>query len=280
MKLLLTFSKESGKTPNSKKLAYIKNELGKYFEVECFPNNSQEEAFEKYQNTDAEAVVVLGGDGHFNNLLNAIMPLKKKPKIGYLNFGTLGDVGRLFGLNGNLKHDLKIITDGMTKEYDVGELKTPTENRYFMYVACVGAYSNIPYVSPKKRLGRLTYYFRAIGQLFKKTRIHYSLNGNENETKEAPFIMFLNGTHMAGFKINKQAIFDDGEFEFYETKNGIFNGLLNYFPVKRQKFVKKDKISLTFKDQIQWCLDGEAGPKGSADLLVNKRAITVFFEAK
>lgn len=278
MKLLLAYSKQSGKSLSKKKFLFVERKLSDAFEVESFCSATKEEAFQKYQTTDAEVIVIVGGDGHFNNLLNALMPLAKKPKIGYLNFGTLGDVGRLFGLNGRLKHDLNIILSGTSKRFDVGEIRSVDEKKYFMYVACVGAFSEIPYVSSKKRLGRLSYYLKAIPRVFRKTRIEYSIDDKEKRT--APFVMLLNGTHMAGFKINKDAIFDDGEFELYETKNGLFNGLLNYLPIKTQTYTKTDSLRISVEDQKEWCLDGEPGPKGSASLFVNKQAITVFFEAK
>ena len=83
----------------------------------------------------------------------------------------------------------------------------------------------------------------------------------------------------SGFKINKEAVFDDGKFELYETKNGMFNGLLNYIPFKSQKHSKESAICIKFDKEFKWCLDGEEGPVGDANLLINKQSVTVFSAA-
>lgn len=278
MKALLSFSLDSGKGIKKKKLDFVISRLKEVFELEIFCSKSKEEAFKKYQETDADSIIVLGGDGHFNNLLNALMPLEKKPKIGYLNFGTLGDVGRMFGLTGHLKHDLKIITDGLSKDFDVGEITKGNDSYYFMYVACVGAYSDIPYASKKKRFGKLTYYLKAIPKVFKKVEVEYSKN--KNEKTKAPFLLIMNGTHMAGFKINKDSKPDDGLFELYETRKGFFNGLLHYLPFKTQKHEAIKAISLNLDDDFEWCLDGEKGPKGSIYMKIKNHAISAYFSKK
>ena len=163
MKALLIYSHNTGATRRgfSNKLDYVKERLSSVFEtLDSVCTLSKE--------------VIVGGDGTFNNALTAIMGLEKRPTIGYLNFGTLGDVGKAFGLKNDYKKDVEIIVDQNAMDYDVGKVLSSNNTYYFAYTCCIGAYSDIPYSVERKRkrkVGKLAYYEKAVGEAFKKNPV-------------------------------------------------------------------------------------------------------------
>ena len=286
MKALLIYSHNTGanKKGFANKLSYVLHRLATVFETldpVCTLSKEEARRLIIQKGNDYDSLIVIGGDGTFNNALNSLMSLENKPTIGYLNFGTVGDVGKAFGLKNDFKKDVEIIVDQNIKEIDVGKLKQDQKTYYFAYTCSIGAYSDIPYVverRKKRRVGKLAYYEKAVGEAFKKKIIKYTakVDGSKEVSGASPFIMFLNGTHMAGFKINKECSYDDGEFELYLTEEGPFNGLLHYVPFKNIEPLLIKKCEITVPKTEFWCLDGENGPAGEAVVEVCPKAIKIY----
>ena len=290
MKALLIYSHNTGASKRgfSNRLQYVKERLLTVFEeldAVCTLSKEETRRLIADKGSSYDSLIVVGGDGTFNNALTAIMGLEKRPTIGYLNFGTLGDVGKAFGLKNDYKNDVEIILEQNAMDYDVGKVSSDNNIYYFAYTCCIGAYSDIPYSVERKRkrkVGKLAYYEKAVGEAFKKKLIPYKLT-REGETAiegESPFLMIMNGTHMAGFKVNGQCVYDDGQFELYLTDKGLLNGLLHYIPLKNIKplIIKECQIEAPATDF--WCLDGEKGPSGKVKIEVCKKAIKVFTKSR
>ncbi len=229
---------------------------------------------------DYEALVVAGGDGSFNLAVNAVMGNQRQPILGYLNFGTLGDVGRNFGISANLSTALAVLKAQRIRSIDVGELRNQEESQYFVYCAAFGAYSAISYrtsAAQKKIWRRWAYYAQALGEAFRPQRYPYHyVSRTLVEQGSAPFLMVLNGTHMAGFPVNKKGRLDDGLAEVYLTRPSLFNGLLHYLPWLRKPQDQAATCTFSGLPKEPWCLDGEEGPRGDATFVLHPQALRVF----
>lgn len=281
MKAIFIYNPSSGKGKFSKYFPRIKKELASTFsEMLFFCPENEKEAIHVYENevSNCDALIVMGGDGSLNLAINELMKLNKKPILGYINAGTLGDGGKNFGVNKSLNDSLNIIKSMNVKKIDVGEVTFDDRKRYFLYCLAYGTYSSIPYVVKKKtHMRKFAYYFRSSKEMFKKKTFHFVCE--ENETifeKDSPFIMFLNGVNMGGFKLNKETKLDDGIIEGYFPKQSPFNGVLRFLPFKKEKarLIKNIKIKPT--DDGYWCLDGEKGGKGEVTISVISNEISIF----
>ena len=85
---------------------------------------------------DAQAILVLGGDGTINEVLNGIQNFEKT-KFGIIPTGSGNDFARGLGIPKNTKKALDIIfnADG-TKKIDLGCVKTELCERR-IFVSCV-----------------------------------------------------------------------------------------------------------------------------------------------
>ncbi len=262
------YNKHSGTINIKKKIPYIKKRLEERFDVcdiyEPLSVDDFTESIIKFSNI-YDSIIVSGGDGTFNLLVNALKNCNNKPYIGYLPTGTACDDARKFGISKNLKKALDIIVKGKTKYIDVMEVN----DTFSTYVIAKGKFVNASYATDrflKKTFGKLGYVFWAIKEVFiphKKMVISVEAN-NKIITKKCKMIFISNSNSIAGKKIKDLP--DKNKFSIYFFERNIFRVLLFFvFGSKNTEDLKKvlkieateAKINLIESKNIEWSNDGE-----------------------
>lgn len=284
-KALFLYSEATGMGQVNRHLGEVKRRLQGVFDtLDVIKTSSMEDGMERAAASCGvyDALIFSGGDGTFNHIASALVGKKNPPTLGYINGGTVCDIGRNFGIHGSYKRALRIIEEGHSTSFDMGRIN----DMYFTYVAAIGAFADIPYVTPrkyKKRIGRIAYYFRAVGEAFapKKIHTHIVADGKEYDV-HTPFILCLNGKNVGGFPINtRESSIHDGKFELFLTKPGLFNGLLHYllFKMRTVKILAKD-IHIAVQYPLPWDLDGEKGPMGDVHIQAFDSGLRIFCAKK
>ena len=284
-KALFLYSDVTGIGTVNRHLTEVQKSLSETFDaLDIHKTASLEDAIAKAVDSCGkyDALIISGGDGTFNNIIGALVGKKDAPTIGYINGGTICDVGKNFGIHGSFRRALRIIKEGYTCGFDVGRVN----DSYFTYVAAIGAFADIPYVTKrkyKKRLGRIAYYFRAIGAALvpKKIHCHVVADGREYDL-DVPFILCLSGKNVGGFRVNSNSSsIHDGKFELFLTKPGIFNGLLHYlfFKMRTTKIVAS-RFQIDVQYPLPWDLDGEKGPSGNVHIEAVDSGLAIFCAKK
>ncbi len=87
-----------------------------------------------------DVLVVVGGDGTLNEVVNGVMNQEVRPAIGLLPNGSANDFARERKLTNKLDAFLKMVDSGCASSVDVGQIRFPDEKRniYFINVADVG----------------------------------------------------------------------------------------------------------------------------------------------
>lgn len=262
MKCLFLYSTAPGRGNVTKHVPYIKNRLSNiYEEVSVIEAKSLVELhyYAKESAKDYDALVFSGGDGTFHNIINAIAPLDKRPILGYLPGGTLNDFGRNFGLSRNIKKSLKILEKQKIASFDLGLIN---DQYYFSFLVANGVYSDISYATKRKkvrRFGKLSYYFKAAFEAFSKQKYDIIVKIDEETiTQKVPFFLLLNSKYVAGFKIHKKNLYDDGYFRLFLPRVSFLNGLFDFFfcPKKVTSFKVKN-LTIEGSFSSSWCIDGE-----------------------
>jgi len=279
MKALLLYSHASGHKNFSRHLAKVKAVLSPCFEqldIVCTLSLAEAARYEMEAAERYDVLLIAGGDGTFNFAVNNLMKTAKAPVLGYLNFGTIGDVGRNFGIYGGLTRALNIIKEGHVEEFDVGEVN----GRFFVYTCAIGRYSDIAYVTPraeKRRRGRLAYYTMATKQAFQPKLIHYEVETENKKIEgDSAFVMILNGRNMGGFLVNPKGKINDGKMELFIAEKGPFNGLTHYLSRRKLTIVSSDRFLIKTSELGPWCLDGEQGPEGQILVTNHPKALRIF----
>ena len=284
-KALFLYSDATGIGTVNRHLQEVIQRLGNVFSpLDVFKTSSMEEGVAKAVDSCGkyDALIFSGGDGTFNHIVGALVGRPDAPTLGYINGGTICDIGKNFGIHGSFRRALKIIEEGYTCGFDVGKIN----DQYFTYVAAIGVFADIPYVTKrkyKKRLGRIAYYFHAIGSALIPRSVECQIiaDGQKYDLR-VPFILCLSGKNVGGFPVNsRSSSIHDGKFELFLTKPGLFNGLLHYlfFKVRTKKIVAKE-FEIHVDYPLPWDVDGEKGPEGNVHILAMDSKLRIFCSKK
>ena len=266
------YSHQSGHRNFTTKIPMVKEKLLSRFDrVDFFCTLSAKEAREVAISSSEkyDVLVIVGGDGTFNNLINALANVKNPPILGYINFGTIGDIGRNFGIGSNLRDSLDVLVKGDIVPFDVGEIN----GQYFAYVCTIGRYSDIAYMTPRKKkriLGRVAYYNAAIKELKDKKTVHATIDADGGHYElDTPFLLLMNGKNIGGFKVNRYGSIQDGKMELFLAKKDISNGVLPLLVDRNRIVLRAHEFYIHTDETMGWCLDGEEGPKGDAHIVTH-----------
>ncbi|MDY5440734.1 MAG: diacylglycerol kinase family protein [Candidatus Enteromonas sp.] len=281
---LLFFTSSSGHGQFQKKKEKVIKRLSRTFSpLDIYESKTKEDGETKLQEAMSlyDAILIIGGDGTFHTAVNIAAHYERPPILGYINNGTLGDVGRSYGVSSSLSKALRIIEEGYVLSSDL----VLANEEAFAYMGAIGAYSGISYQTKrnrKKHFHRFSYYFAAMKEAFTPRKVNYSIEVNSTKIEgTSPFLMVLNGRYVGGFPINKKASFHDGKAELYITPKGWFNGLLPYFfqPKKIQR-IPFAEATISVDEETVWCLDGEKSFSGPVRLKVLPSKIRIFVSKK
>jgi len=294
MKCIFIYNPNSGKGKIKKKLSLIHKMLSKKYEyVEIYATKSGDDTIKIAHESckEFDAIIFSGGDGTFNDVLTGISSSEKRPIIGYIPSGTVNDIARNLNIPRNIKKALEIVLEQNYIYHDVGMIN----NNYFMYVSAIGTFTGVSYRTKqqlKKVLGKVAYALDGIKDIInpKISKITIKTENTIMETKY-PLILVLNSISVGGMRINKEGHLNDGKFDIIIVKNGISKGLFNIvklflFGVRKKSnakhftYLSSSEFEIIADDECVWCIDGEAGPKGSVKIKNLHNHIKIFTRKK
>lgn len=269
-KCTVVINPTSGKGLNNKLAKRINKVLENYnYEPRVIITEYAGHAEKIVQEVDDELIISVGGDGTFYEVMNGNFKRENPVVLSHIPVGTTNDIGHMYGLNKDIITNLKLILDGEIKEVDICDIN----GRNFVYVACCGKFTDIPYQTPqnlKHKLGHLAYLVCGAKQLFKKTpkyNITYEIDGKKHHGKYT-FIIISNANRIAGINnFYNEVRLDDQKFEvmlcslskvvdiakaFYTLKTSDISC------VQGVETYKTNNLKITFNNGDRpWCLDGE-----------------------
>ena len=234
-----------------------------------------------------EMLLVAGGDGTLNEVVNGIMTLDKKPRIGYIPTGTVNDVAHLLGIPRNIKKALNLILEtGELRKMDVSKIN----NTYFTYAAATGKFAKASYDlkrSDKKRFGSLAYVVRGITDMFYDYKMPLKITHEQGVIdKTFTLLLFLNGPRVGGINLFliKKSKLNDGKIEariFERRRYMTLFKVLSFFAIgglvsKGVHMLKSSFYDIEAKGYVEWNTDGEQIEKNSARIEVINEAIEIY----
>lgn len=218
-----------------------------------------------------DLIVCSGGDGTLNETITGMMHLKKQPLLGYIPAGSTNDFASSLKLPGKLLTAAQVAASGEPYPIDIGEF---CGERYFIYVAGFGAFTEVSYLTPqdkKNLLGHQAYVLESVKGLASIKSYPMRVECEELELEgEFIFGMVTNTIRVGGFKglVNQKVALNDGMFEvllirtpktpveFREIVSGLLlkeeeSGLVYKFKTRSIRFISEKPVD--------WVLDGEFG---------------------
>lgn len=228
---------------------------------------------------DFDTIVVSGGDGTLNEVIDGLMRSGNKCKIGYIPSGSTNDFAASAGLPRGVLESAKNVVVGKPKTLDLGKFN----GRYFTYIASFGAFTSTSYKVPqnlKNVLGHTAYILQGIRDVVGIRPIHAKIVADEGTPNEKIcegeylFGAICNSTSVAG--ILKLDHFDidmnDGMMEVLmvkspdsvvalnETIRSTIDGKLEASDIE---FFSARDIQVEIDEDVPWTLDGEYQPGSS-----------------
>ncbi len=285
-KLLLIYNPNSGTRKSAKNLSSVVELLTKKgWEVTCMPTLGRGDGTKYAEELGAmfEAVVVMGGDGTYNEVVAGVMKLDKTVPVGYIPAGSTNDFASSMKLPKDIMEAAEVAVDGRVDSVDIGLFN----NRVFTYVASFGAFTKATYVTPqnfKNLLGHTAYILSGITSLAEIKPIYVRIETEGREFKgDYIFGAVSNSTSMGGIlKINPDDVdMSDGRFELLLIKfpkdlielGEIVNAITqqNYESTDMLVFVEGSEFKFTLAKEVDWSLDGEFQKGASTVIIENKK---------
>ena len=271
LKCVVIYNPNSGRLSNRndiKKIYHILENYGyeaviKYTEYKGHAKEMTKEM------KDVDLLICAGGDGTLNEVISGNIEREKPILLGHLPLGSVNDVAHMHGMTNSTTNNLVMLLNGVEKNIDVCLLNEEP----FVYVACMGAFVDISYSTPRKlkeKYGRLAYIIYGIQQLRQNLQFYnvkYEVNGEVHEQRFS-FIFITNSSRIGGVNnIYDDVKLNDNKFEVLmcdiKNKIDIIKAVYNIkrkdiSEIKNFTYFKTDRIKFEFEETPpSWCIDGD-----------------------
>lgn len=214
-------------------------------------------------------ILIAGGDGTIDSVVNAMKQEGIELPIGILPVGTANDFARFLGMTNNTDNDIEKILNSEPMKIDIGHVN----DKYFVNVLSTGLFTDVSQKTDtnlKNTLGKLAYYIKGIEQLpkFRSLDVKITANGKIYDTPMYLILVF-NGQTAGGFKIALDAKVDDGLLDVFILKSCHIAEFIHVFlkfmmgehmDDPRVEYVKTKELLIESIEGIVTDIDGEKGP--------------------
>lgn len=218
-----------------------------------------------------DLIVCSGGDGTLCETVSGMMELRHPPHLGYIPAGSTNDFAASLKIPKQMTAAARAAVEGEGCPVDIGRF---CDDRYFVYVAGFGAFTEVSYLTPQDKknvLGHQAYMLEGVKSLGSIKSYRMKITGEEIETEgEFIFGMITNTISVGGFKglVNQKVALNDGLFEVLlirtpKTPLELSSVVTCLFLKEEQNdFVYKFKarsLRIEAAEPVDWVLDGEFG---------------------
>lgn len=220
---------------------------------------------------DYSYLLVAGGDGTINSILNHMIKLNLDIPIGILPSGTANDFANHIGIPANLFDASRQIMSSKPVRVDIGKVNED----YFINVACLGLFTDVSQKTDrnmKNSMGKLAYFLKGIQQIPNFSKLPLKLSSKEfNFIGDAYILLVFNGNMAGNMNIAYKARVNDGLLDVVLVNP---ESLLDVFPLLVKlirgnhlenpvglSYFQTDSLLIESDDRdITTDIDGEFGP--------------------
>ncbi len=219
-KTLVIHNPAAGSLKNSEGLDFILKTLKEQkVQTGLLRTPFSREALASHLEEGVERLLVAGGDGTLNRVVNHLMGVAKPPPVAAVPLGTANDFAHGLGIE-SVADGVKKALAGKIIPVDVGCLA----GRHFINVAAGGFLCEVAHGTDrrlKKTLGRLAYYLKGLMELssVKPVELKAEVDGRESFAGEAFLFLILNSPRAGNFSnLAPRAAPGDGSMDLLVLK--------------------------------------------------------------
>lgn len=267
MKGVILYNVKAGKGKVAKRLDRIVAEFTKEgFEMEPRLIDFKSNPFDGIESV--EIVVICGGDGTINYVVNQMREKGINPLIGVIPAGTANDFAGAIGMPKDYVKAARKIAQGKEHAVDCGEVN----GRYFVNVLSFGVLTTTSQHTSdkaKRRYGKLAYIWVGLKDLITmhRMKLKVKVDGEVFDSEALMFLVF-NGETAGRFHLAHGAKIDDGLFDVLvlERRNPIVtcvNMVRHLFRGKPRaiRHLRSSMIEIHAEKHEDTDVDGQPGPE-------------------
>ena len=228
-----------------------------------------EEAFDSIDEY-YEYILVAGGDGTVDSVVNIMMKKNINLPLGILPVGTANDFGKLLDIPADVEGACKrIVSTVEPRLIDIGKIN----DKYFVNVASTGLFTDVSQkvdINLKNTLGKLAYYLKGIDEIKNFRKLKVKLTSNEYNYEGYMYLMLMfNGKTAGNLNIASRSDVEDGKLDVVLFKPVPIIEVLPLFlkvlrgehlDSKKVIYFKTDSLLVECEEDIVTDIDGEKGP--------------------
>ncbi|MEG0297021.1 MAG: YegS/Rv2252/BmrU family lipid kinase [Clostridium sp.] len=226
-------------------------------------------AFEGIKAAGYSYILIAGGDGTIDSVVNAMAKEGISLPIAILPVGTANDFGKFLGMPSDVEQACKQILSSHVTSVDLGSIN----DKYFVNVASTGLFTDVSQktdVNLKNTIGKLAYYLKGIESLPNFRKLKIKIDSKEHHFDDQMyFLLVFNGQTAGGFKLATQSDATDGLLDVIIIKAVPIIELIPLF-IKILKgehldskdviYFKTSELDVECHEDIVTDIDGEKGP--------------------
>jgi len=290
-KIRLIYNKSAGQNKSSEIISDVIGRLSENeFEVTAFRASKENscENFIKETPEDTYGIIVAGGDGTINKVVNFMMKYNIRVPLGIIPAGTSNDFAKHLGLFGNVQLAVQKIIEGNVEGIDVGRVN----DTYFINVLSAGMFSSTSYKTDKRLkdvLGHLSYFLTAAKQPFEQRPFKIKIE-TEDAVLEENVVVFIvfNGSSVGRIDLfSYDPSIQDGMLDMVILRRGKLNETLKILgEFENGEFMsndnvvylrdKKFKVTMLEGKCDRPDIDGDEGPEFPLDVECIEKGINMF----
>lgn len=267
MRALLLYNTSSGRGIIESRLKSIQ-EIFKEANIDITPRkiDFKKNPLEGYD--DIELVVICGGDGTINYVVNSIKSKGLDPQIGIIPVGTANDFAGAIGMKSNPLSAAKQIAHGSVRSVDCGKVN----DQYFVNILSFGVLTTTSqHTSDKEKqiVGRLAYLRTGFVDLLNMHSMPLTIRCNGEEHKfDAVMFLAFNGNSAGQFKLAPKSNIEDGALDILimdydntaKTCWNMVSYLINHESGAVHHF-RCNKLEIDCDTNEHTDIDGQPGPQ-------------------
>lgn len=219
---------------------------------------------------DYSYILVAGGDGTVDSVVNAMAKSGISLPIGILPVGTANDFAKFLGIPFDISKACKQIINSNVTTVDLGSIN----DKYFVNVASTGLFTDVSQktdVNLKNTIGKLAYYLKGLEELPNFRRLKVKIKSKDTFFEgEMYFLLVFNGKTAGNFNLATKADATDGRLDVIVFKAiPIYELIPLFIKVLRGEhlesenvlYFKADNLFIECNEDIVTDIDGEKGPE-------------------
>lgn len=218
---------------------------------------------------DYKYILIAGGDGTVDSVVNAMMNMDIKLPIGILPVGTANDFGKFLNIPSDVKEALEKILSTEPVPVDIGKIN----EKYFVNVASTGLFTDISQKTDdnlKNTIGKLAYYIKGLEELPNFRKLKVKITSEELVYDGEMYLMLVfNGQTAGNLKLATRAEATDGYLDVIVIKAVALYEIIPLFlkilkgdhlDSNKVIYFKTNDVLIESDEDIVTDIDGEKGP--------------------